>query len=211
MKVFLWNEKQFFSVNRKEELDDNTYIISDEEEHHIRTTMDNGGVLWLDNGEIKWSDARPDELHVWNNITKSWDIDTELQDAKKETIQEKVWEEIKKKRDSQVTSGVFIPSVSKVFQTDPTSAIVYAQIGNMISLNIYETVNWKVLDNTFVPITEELFKELQTTIARSTQLTYDIAEQHKAAMLLSDNPEDYDYTTGWMDGVLPIDTLEDSI
>lgn len=203
MKVFLWNEKQFFSVNRKEELDDNTYIISDEEEHHIRTTMDNGGVLWLDNGEIKWSGARPDELHVWNNITKSWDIDTELQDAKKETIQEKVWEEIKKKRDSQVMGGVFIPSVSKVFQTDPTSAIVYAQIGNMISLNIYETINWKVLDNTFVPMTEELFKELQTILARITQLTYDIAEQHKSAMLLSDNPEEYDYTTGWINGVLP--------
>lgn len=211
MKVFLWEEKQFFSVNRKEELDNNTYIISDEEEHHIRTTMDNGGVLWLDNDEIKWSGSRPDELHVWNNITKVWDMDPELRDAKRETIQEKVWTAIKKKRDSQVMGGVFIPSVAKVFQTDPTSAIIYAQIGNMISLNIYEIINWKVLDNTFVPITEELFREIQTTIARSTQLTYDIAEQHKAAMLISDNPEDYDYTTGWMDGVLPIDTLEDSI
>ena len=203
MKVFLWEEKQFFSVNRKEELDGNTYIISDEEEHHIRDTMDNGGVLWLDNNEIKWSGAKPDEVHVWNNITKAWDVAQELQDAKKETIQEKVWTAIKKKRDSQVMSGVFIPSVSKVFQTDPTSAITYAQIGSMISLNIYEIVNWKVLDNTFVPMTEELFKELQTTLARSTQLTYAIAEQHKAAMLLLDNPEEYDYMTGWINGVLP--------
>lgn len=203
MKVFLWNEKQFFAINRKEEIDSNTFLITDFEESMIKETFNNGGVLWLDNNEIKWSGAKPDELHVWNNITKVWDMDPELQDAKKETIQEKVWTAIKKKRDSQVMSGVFIPSVSKVFQTDPTSAITYAQIGSMISLNIYEIVNWKVLDNTLVSMTEELFKELQTTLARSTQLTYTIAEQHKAAMLLSDNPEEYDYSTGWTNGVLP--------
>ena len=203
MKVFLWNEKQFFAINRKEEIDSNTFLITDFEESMIKETIDNGGVLWLEDNQIKWSGAKPDELHVWNNITETWNIDSELQAAKKETVQEKVWGYIKKKRDSQVMGGVFIPSVSKIFQTDPTSAITYAQIGSMISLNIYEIVNWKVLDNTFVPITEILFKELQTTLARNTQLTYTIAEQHKAAMLLLDNPEAYDYTAGWTNGILP--------
>lgn len=203
MKAFLWNEKQVFEINKKEEIDNNTFIISDYEEDMIEQTLEQSGHLWLNDNEIKWSGPRPDELHTWNNDTKTWDIDPELQDAKKETIQEKVWTAIKKKRDSQVMGGVFIPSVSKVFQTDPTSAITYAQIGSMISLNIYETVNWKVLDNTFVPITKDLYKELQTILARSTQLTYAIAEQHKVAMLSSDNPEEYDYSTGWTNGILP--------
>ena len=203
MKVFLWKEKIFFNINKKEEITDNMYLVTDAEERIIKDTLEHNGRVWLTNNEIFCSGPQLSEIHIWDDTEKAWIIDTDLQNAKKEAYQENVWAAIKKKRDSQVISGVFIPSVSKIFQTDISSTATYAQIGSMISLNIYEIVNWKVLDNTFIPITEELFKELQTAILRNTQLTYAIAEQHKAAMLLSDNPEEYDYTTGWTNGVLP--------
>ena len=202
MKVFLWNEKQFFAINRKEEIDSNTFLITDFEESMIKETLDNGGVLWLDNGEIKWSGKRPDEVHIWDDASHSWIIDDVLFEARLETQQEHMWEKIKSKRLEEVTSGVLVNSVNKKFHTDETSAIQYSNVAGMIALNNYEPVQWKVMDNTWVLLTKELFIELQKAMNANTQATYAIAEHHKEAMLLLDDPSNYDFSTGWTNGVI---------
>ncbi|AAZ18305.1 hypothetical protein Psyc_0442 [Psychrobacter arcticus 273-4] len=112
--------------------------------------------------------------------------------------QDKVWDSIKRKRLSQITNGVLVESVNKTFHTDSMSAIQYSTIAGMAAMGTYQTVNWKVMDNSWVLLTVELLKELQVAISVKTNTNYEVAEQHKAAMLLVDNPLEYDYSTNWV-------------
>ena len=108
-----------------------------------------------------------------------------------------MWEKIKSKRLQAVISGVYIESVDKWFHTDEVSVTSYSTIAGMIALNNYEPVQWKVMDNTWLLLTEVLFKELQTSMSNKTATNYMVAEQHKVNMLLLENPLEYDYTANW--------------
>ena len=198
MKCFLWEEQMFFEINKKEEITNNVYIISDYEEDMIRKTLDNAGHLWLDdNNEIKWSGKRPDEVYVWDDLAKTWVIDDELFQARLETQQDLMWERIKERRLHAITSGVYITSVDKNFHTDTISVTTYSTVAGMIALDNYTPIQWKTMDNTWVLLTEALFKELQTSMSNKTSANYMVAEQHKVNMLLLENPLEYDYTTNW--------------
>lgn len=197
MKCFLWNEQIFFEVNKKEEITDNVYLVSEYEHDMIKETLDYAGHLWIEDGEIKWSGKRPDEVCIWDNVSHSWIIDDSLFKARLEAQREHAWEKIKSKRLQMITSGVLVKSVNKMFHTDETTVMQYSSIAGMIALNNYEPVQWKTMDNTWVLLTEALFKELQTSMSAKTNANYAVAEHHKAAMLLSENPLEYDYTTNW--------------
>lgn len=197
MKCFLWNEQIFFEVNKKEEITDNVYLISDYEYDMIKETLNHAGHLWIEDGEIKWSGKRPDEVCIWDDVSHSWIIDDTLFAARLEVQQEHMWEKIKAKRLQAVTSGVYIESVDKWFHTDEVSVTSYSTIAGMIALNNYEPVQWKVMDNTWLLLTELLLKELQTAMSVKTNANYAVAEQHKVNMMLLENPLEYDYTTNW--------------
>lgn len=114
-----------------------------------------------------------------------------------EVRQAKVWEDIKNERLKRITSGVYVSSIGKKFHTDDVSVIQYNNIGNMIALDNFEPIEWKVMDNTWITMTEDVFKDLQKAMVQNTNKIYRIAEEHKAKMLEMDNPEDYDYSEGW--------------
>lgn len=134
----------------------------------------------------KWDGARWVEYE--DIVTTAPDIDEQI---------ELNWLFIKRRRYKATVSGVYVASIDKVFHTDDVSVIQYNNIGNMIALGIYEPIQWKVMDNTWITMTEEVFKELQKAMVQNTNRIYQVAEEHKAKMMESDNPEEYDYSTGW--------------
>ena len=131
---------------------------------------------------------------IWAN--QQW-TKPELSEERKLVLQDSIWEGIKAERLKQTTSGVYVPSVDKVFHTDDVSVIQYNNIGNMIALGNFEPIQWKVMDNTWITMTEEVFKDLQIAMVQNTNRIYQVAEVHKAKMMQLDNPEDYDYSEGW--------------
>lgn len=141
----------------------------------------------------------PDMQHVWKWNGLEWEevLPIEPPLAPLEDRQAEVWEGIKTERLKQTTSGVYVPSVDKVFHTDDVSVIQYNNIGNMIALDNFEPIQWKVKDNSWITLTEEVFKELQRAMVQNTNRIYQVAEAHKAKMMEMDNPEDYDYSEGW--------------
>ena len=143
------------------------------------------------------SGPAPSYVYDWDNDAKVWVKNLERYAIKLAEKQERVWEGIKAERLKQTTSGVYVPSVDKVFHTDDVSVIQYNNIGNMIALDNYEPIQWKVMDNTWLTMTEEVFKNLQTAMAQNTNRIYQVAEYHKAKMMELDNPEEYDYSEGW--------------
>lgn len=198
MKVFLWKEKQFFEINKKEEISSNTILVSDYEVDMINVTLNNNGHIWLDGVEVKFSGPQPSSIHDWDYRTKSWIINKDRYSTKLLESQDKVWSLIKKLRSEKTSDGVYIESVDKVFQSDEASLIKYNQLGNMIALDIYEPVEWKTADNSVIALDATLFKEVQTAISVKTQRNFIIAESHKAEMMKVNIPEEYDFKGGWV-------------
>ena len=150
-------------------------------------------LLPINNPIVPYSDE-----HIWNPELNQWELCPELDAYKHLELQEEAWENIKERRLQAVTSGVYVESADKWFHTDEVSVTSYSTIAGMIALDNYEPVQWKTMDNTWLLLTVDLFKELQTAMSVKTNINYAIAEQHKAAMLKATNPLEYDYSEGWI-------------
>lgn len=153
---------------------------------------------WVELLPINNPDTQYDETSVWDDSLNKWVIDNALLAEKKQRDQDEAWEGIKKRRLQAVTSGVYIDSVNKSFHTDDVSATTYSMIAGMIAVDNYTPVQWKVMDNSWLTLTDSLLKEVQTAMSQKTNTNYAVAEQHKSAMLLAENPLEYDYSDGWV-------------
>lgn len=144
------------------------------------------------------TDKRPPNIYadwVWDE--GSW-VEPAYKDIRNiDEIRDSVWESIKELRTQSLSSDVFVKSAVKFFPTDSQSLVRYNNIGNMISLGNYTPIQWKVSDNTWVDLTEDIYLDLQRAIVERDNYLFNLAEEHKAKMLESDNPEEYDYSTGW--------------
>ena len=205
MKVYVYSKKSLvFShelIISAELLEHN---LNDKYDFTLSPPPDHKSVWqWVDN---KWVELLPinnpnipyGDEYEWDKEQNQWIICPELDAYKLMEDQSVAWENIKQRRYETVTSGVYIPSVDSWFHTDNVSVTTYSTIAGMIALDNYEPVEWKTMDNTWLLLTETLFKELQNVISIKTSTNYAIAERHKAAMLKVDNPLEYDYSEGWV-------------
>ncbi|MGY6771870.1 DUF4376 domain-containing protein [Gallibacterium sp. ZY190522] len=113
-----------------------------------------------------------------------------------EQRQKVVWERIKAERYKRTHSGVYVASVDKWFHTDEPSRQQYTF---MRTLPVFEALNWKTMDGTFIEMDKALLDTLSVTILQMEQANFDNAEKHRLAMLASNEPENYDYSTGWIE------------
>lgn len=153
---------------------------------------------WVELLPINNPDMHYGDEYEWDIEQNQWVISPELDAYKYLEQQNEIWDLIKERRLKAVTSGVYVESVDKQFHTDEVSVTSYSTIAGMIALDNYEPVQWKTMDNTWILLTIPVFKELQTAMSTKTNTNYAIAEQHKSNMMKSDNPLEYDFSTGWV-------------
>lgn len=139
----------------------------------------------------------PDGVSRYDEETDSIIIDDALVDIKKTNDQTLIWEQIKELRQQKMSQGVHVKSVDKHFHTDESSFSQYAHIATLLSLGLFQSKNWKTIEGDFVELTEALFSELQLAISIHTEKVYAKAEYHKYMMLEMDDPNIYDFNTGW--------------
>ena len=150
-------------------------------------------LLPINNPDIPYGDE-----YIWDNIQNQWVVSPELDAYKYLEQQNEAWENIKVRRLQAVTSGVYIPSLDKSVHTDAITVAQYGQIGSSIILGTFEEMNWKAMDGTFFNMTVDVFKEIQTNLMRKTQANHANAEYHKVMMEASDEPLEYDFSSGWI-------------
>lgn len=193
MKVFLWNQKQIFEINRKEEIDRNTYLISDYEEDMIEQTLDGDGHLWLAGNEVKWSGPSPGNEYDWDDVNHAWIINSQRAAEKLKAEQAIMWSKIKDNRARELKADIYIKSVDKYFSNDEKSVALYNQYATMITLGNFSPVQWKTVDNTFIELTEDILKDILLQRAIHTQQVFQKAEQQKIEMESLENPLLYLY------------------
>lgn len=128
--------------------------------------------------------------YTYITSSQEWEID--LPKARKY-----VWEEIKTFRDSRNQNGGF--KVGDLwFHSDTFSRSQYLGLVLLAERDqIPENIQWKTMSGEFVLLTPELALSVFLTATQSDVTTFAAAEAHKAQLDLSEDPLNYDYSSGW--------------
>lgn len=108
--------------------------------------------------------------------------------------QKEKWEAIKAERDRRKAGGVKVGT--KWFHTDDASRIQHMAL-NMMGANIPANLQWKMMDGTFVTMTQALAGQVFQAVAVLDMQAFAKAEEHRVAMNAAENPFEYDFSTGW--------------
>lgn len=201
MKCFLLDLGVISEINRKEEITPSTFLISDEEEELINSSLANGGGVFPSNKPLTLiiTGPRPNEYSVWNTQSKSWVIDNELKQSVLAEKRSKVWEKIKDIRTRKLESGckVEINGEFKWFHTDLVSQQSYTRAVDYLANNPQVTISWKTMDNSFVNLNYKSASKVTSSIFETGQKIFQFAEILKHKVDLSELPEEIDLDQGW--------------
>lgn len=182
MRVFLLNSKILSEINRKEEITDDTYLITDQEADLIQQNLDINGHFWIDeNKQLRLSGKAPNDYLDWDDVTHAWVVNTVK--LEQWIVDEKIrlWEEIKKERSRVLQSGVkmVVNGTPKWFHTDMESQQSYDRAISHLKRHEGKSISWKTMDNTFVDLTLSDLNALIDHIFVVGQRVFQIAEEKK--------------------------------
>lgn len=205
MRVFLLNSKLLSEINRKEEITDDTYLITDQEADLIQQNLDSNGHFWVDeNKQLRLSGKAPNTYSDWDNETHTWVVNQSKLASYTQEKKNLIWEEIKKERERILQSGVkmIVNGEPKWFHTDMTSQISYDRAKVYLENHKDEHITWKTMDNTFVQIGLQELNDLTNHIFIVGQRVFQIAEtkKHKLDSLTDLNLIDsFDIKSDWVE------------
>lgn len=105
-----------------------------------------------------------------------------------------MWECIKDKRTEVQRGGVKVGAYW--FHSDMESKI--QQLGLLLfGANMPLGIMWKTMSGAFVEMTPQLAQQIFAASAMHDITAFAVAENHKAQMLVSPEPHNYDYSSGW--------------
>lgn len=166
-----------------------SYIYIHDTDGKIQAVFTNQNTYWY-NGKVE---TKPSEIHKWNGT--EWVIDEEKRLALIKRQQDQVWEQIKQERTRRIVGGVYVGDINKWFHTDANSKQQYSTLQNQKTLP--HNMQWKTMDNSFVTVTKELIDLIIYRIIEKEQHDFQNAEIHRFALEKSEEPLNYDYSTGW--------------
>jgi hypothetical protein len=111
-------------------------------------------------------------------------------------IKERRWLQIQDERTRRQAGGVFISAVNKWFHSDQTSRI--QQLGLvMMGASLPNNIQWKTMDGSFITMTPAIAMAIFNGAAVLDMTAFAVAEQHRANMVASPDPANYDFSAGW--------------
>ena len=201
MQVFLYDQQLISVINRKEEITDETCLITDQEREKIEQTLYAKGHFWrIDKYTVGASGAKPSENHKWNEEKHEWEIDNELVQQNLAQKRNALWETIKEKRLQATRTGVEVTLPNgqiRHFHTDQVARQEYDGMGVKVVLGSFTRRQWKTIENDWVEFNLDVFKALVSAIDTKSDHDYRNAEILKAQIEKSIEPESIDLDQGW--------------
>lgn len=200
MRVFLLDLMTLSTINKKEEITDQTYLVTDAEANAIETALKNGCKIKGENGNLIISSVRPSEYYDFNEEKWQWELNQERYDAHTKETRNLLWEAVKKKRETIMVSGAYVKSIGKHFHTDPVSQISYTRAKEYLTLKPDESINWKTMDGSFVLLDSKKLDDVIIGIFEYGQKVYAAAEVHKSKIFslnLDNGLLEYDINLEW--------------
>ena len=103
------------------------------------------------------------------------------------------WRQIEALREVKYSNGVKVGE--HWFQTSTWSKINY--MGAAMLGDAFPGTDWKTMTGEIVLLTGQLAGQIMVAIAGQTDAIFKAAQAHKDAMMISEDPSVYDFSTGW--------------
>lgn len=203
MRVFLFNSKLLSEINRKEEMTEDTYLITDQEADLIQQNLDNNGHFWIDeNKQLRLSGKAPSTYHDWDYEKHAWVVNQVKLENYTQYKKKVIWEEIKKEREKRLQSGVkmIVKGEPKWFHTDIASQISYDRAKEYLKSHSEELITWKTMDNSYVQVDLQDLNNLTNHIFVTGQKIFQVAETKKNKLDSLIDPsliDSFDIKGGW--------------
>lgn len=141
---------------------------------------------------------QPSDAHELNLDTLQWIISKEKQAELLIKQRAEIRAQINAKRDECVNGGVFVPEINKWVDTDDKGRSTLVEIKADFDLNgKNNTYTLICADNTAQVIHFEEFKAVWNAVKTLKEKMYENAYMHKVLLEQSENPTDYNWSTGW--------------
>lgn len=197
MRVYLLDMNMLSTINRKEEITDQTVLVTDAEAEQIKEALKHDCKFKLVDGNLVSSEPRPSEYHDFDTEKWQWVLNKERFDVYLTEKRKELWEAVKTKREKVLTSGVFVKSLNKWFHTDSVSQLSYTRAKEYFDIKHDGEIQWKTMDNSFVTLDKDKLNDVVIKIFENSQKIYKIAEQHRHRIENSVDLDNYDINSDW--------------
>ena len=177
------------------------YVLTDQYGRYLNTLIWDGvapltltpGHSLVEEGQFTPLPGEGSPYHVWNDTTHAYELDTGLLQA----ARDQRWEACKAYRDNVRNMGGFLVAGQYWFHSDTPSKIDQLGLLNATMLNSLPPTDWSLMDGSSVPLTSQLVGAIFQTAMIIRGTNFAVAKVHKAAIYASNDPLNYDFTTGW--------------
>ena len=184
------NPKNYIIYPVPTNLDDYHAVeINDEQDLEGKVLVEYQGRAELVNKPIN-------DTYVWNG--SEWVVDEEKLVKLKAQKIEQLKTQINALRDEKSTGGCYVESLGKWFDSDQAAYNNLLGFKAETDLNGEKTTYWACADNSLIEFDREKLKTVISTLWDVKTPNHATALKHKAMLEQAENPEDYDYSTGWV-------------
>lgn len=173
-----------------------TFGISDEKYIELLTGQSQGKrIVSNKEGYPVLIEPPPSAAHELNRATLTWEISPEKQAALLQQQREQICEQINALKVEKTKGGVLLNG--HWFDTDGEAQINVMGAYNGMLLAGLKSRQWTTYDNQIVTITLDEMKALYLAVLNVKDHNHKTSIMHKRAVIESDDPIHYDYSTGW--------------
>lgn len=195
MAYFFNPEQNELLVDGLDNIPQAALLVEEKEAEKLLAYLKQGCQLYLAQNTVKATPPKPSEIHTWNG--EKWIIDKAKQAELITQQREQIRQVINAKRDLTDASGVFVPQIGKWIDSDDKA---YQNIlGVKASLDLLGDmeIEWTWADNTSSTINRQTLAVIVGALLQAKQTNHANAIKHKEAVMQTDSPLEYDYSSGW--------------
>ena len=157
----------------------------------------NGCKIIVNGNNLSLTPPIPGQEYIWNG--SAWIVSEEQKAELLARQRNEVRALINAKRDECVNGGVFVPLINKWIDTDDKGRSTLVEIKADFDINgKNSTYTLICADNTAQTINFEQFKAVWNAAKTLKEKMFENAYMHKTLLDKSNNPKDYDWSSGWV-------------
>ena len=197
MNYFFDKTTESFFVEGINQIPTGAIPVTEKDYQTLIDGRSNGCKIIVNGNNLSLTPPIPGQEYIWNG--SEWVVS---EDRKAELLtrqRNEVRALINAKRDECVNGGVFVPLINKWVDTDDKGRSTLVEIKADFDINgKNSTYTLICADNTAQTINFEQFKAVWNAAKTLKESMYENAHMHKTLLDKSNNPKDYDWSSGWV-------------
>lgn len=197
MDYFFDKTTESFFVEGINQIPTGAIPVSEKDYQTLIDGRSNGCKIIVNGNNLSLTPPIPGQEYIWNG--SAWIVSEERKAELLARQRNEVRALINAKRDECVNGGVFVPLINKWIDTDDKGRSTLVEIKADFDINgKNSTYTLICADNTAQTINFEQFKAVWNAAKTLKEKMFENAYMHKTLLDKSNNPKDYDWSSGWV-------------